>query len=141
MQKVCGPIHKLCHSCQLTTQADCGMASQLSSHTLCLASDQSEPAISHQKVRAYGWFAVIHSAEMQTILSGHMDHVDTRIKSGSWQDAFCRWVATAMAARREPHWWEDTDGPGEHHSTQPQQSRGPTPGQQMPWLADQLRSA
>lgn len=57
------------------------------------------------------------SAEMQTIFEAHLDFIDENIKSQSWQDAFCRWVAVVMAARREPHWWEDTDMPGKHLGT------------------------
>ncbi|WIA20642.1 hypothetical protein OEZ85_005022 [Tetradesmus obliquus] len=52
-----------------------------------------------------------HSGQMQAILSSHLKAVDKAIKAKQWQAGFCRWAAIVMAARRESHWWEDTDKP------------------------------
>ncbi|KAF6259184.1 hypothetical protein COO60DRAFT_1626155 [Scenedesmus sp. NREL 46B-D3] len=52
-----------------------------------------------------------HSAQMHAILSSHLKAVDKALKAKQWRAAFCRWAAVVMAARRESHWWEDTDVP------------------------------
>ncbi|WIA20683.1 hypothetical protein OEZ85_005056 [Tetradesmus obliquus] len=52
-----------------------------------------------------------HSYPMQDLLKASLAKADKAIKSNKWEDGFCHWAATVQAARRETHWFQDTDVP------------------------------